>query len=199
MTNYPSVDRLADLQLMIAELAKVQRRVTHADRKEFENDVEHSYGLAMTCWFLQPKIAPELELLEVLKFALAHDIVEIHAGDAYFLEKEAFEMKDEKERAAIKQLRKDWPDFVEPINYAEKYMDKDSPESRFVKAVDKLLPVLMLGIGEGFEVHYKRNGLTLDALKDNKKTIHISKEVSPYYDAIFAWLERTELQRQAMA
>lgn len=57
MTNYPSMDRLADLQKIIADFAKVTRAMNLADNDIAENDVEHSYGLAMTSWFLHGKIA----------------------------------------------------------------------------------------------------------------------------------------------
>lgn len=193
--DYPSIDRLAELQQLVADFAKVKRKITLSDNEGFENDVEHSYGLAMTCWFLHPKIAPDLDLSKILKYALSHDLVEIHAGDTYFLDKKAVELKPTRERDAITQLRKDWPDFAEPIDFAEKYMDKYEEEAVFVKAVDKLLPVMMIGLAEGMETHRKRNGLTKENLREDKKSIHVSERISPYYDMLFEWLDRIEDQR----
>ncbi len=198
MKDYPSLDRVAELQALIADLAKVKRKVTLADNPEFEDDVQHSYGLAMTCWYLAPKIVPNLDLFEILKIALSHDIVEVHAGDAYYLDPEySREKKELLERDAIKQLRSDWPDFSDPIDHAEAYMNKASEEALFVKAVDKILPVIMLGLGEGMQVHLDRNGLTMPSLRENKLDIHTSKHISPYYELLFEWLEKTEARRAA--
>ena len=86
--DYPSLNRLAELQQLIADFAKVKRVPHLADNGQPENDMEHSYGLALTCWYLQPKIAPELSLSEILQYALAHDIVELHAGDTFIFDDE---------------------------------------------------------------------------------------------------------------
>lgn len=197
MTDHPSIDRIAALQQLIADLAKVERRVKLADNHTFENDVEHSYGLALTCWYLQPKIAPHLNLERIFKYALSHDIVELHAGDTYFLDEAAVATKDANERSAVNSLKNDWSDFADISTYAEQYMDKFDEEAKFVKAVDKMLPVLMIGLGEGMQTHYTRNKLTLELLKVNKKSIHVSDLLSPYYDALFDWLERTENTRNS--
>lgn len=193
--DYPSIDRLAELQQFIADFAKVKRKITLANNPDFENDVEHSYGLAMTAWYLHDKIVPELDITKILKYSLSHDLVEVFAGDTYFLDKNAVAKKESRERIAIQQLRKVWSDFPEPIDFAEDYMDKIDEEAKYVKAVDKLLPVLMIGLGEGMNVHHIRNGLTMENLREDKKSIHVSEHISPYYDLLFEWLERVESHR----
>ncbi len=59
MSNRPTIDRIAELQQLIADFAKVRRVPELADNGYNENDVEHSYGLAMTCWYLHPFLVPE--------------------------------------------------------------------------------------------------------------------------------------------
>src|SRR5690606_19672033 len=103
--------------------------------------------LALTCWYLQPKIAPELDLLKILQHALAHDIVELHAGDTYAFDEAALADKDSRERQALGKIKADWPDFAELATHAEQYMDKVDEEAKFVKAVDKILPVMMIELG----------------------------------------------------
>lgn len=187
--NYPSIKRLAELQLMIADFARVERVPHLADLGRPESDVEHSFGLALTCWYLHPKIAPELDLLEILKYALSHDIVEIHAGDTFAFSDDTslINSKEQRERDAVETLRLDWDDFPELTNYTEGYMDKIREEAKFVKAVDKLLPLLMIDLGEGSN-YWTRYGITIEKLKENKKPILLSSSVAPYYDLIFQWL-----------
>lgn len=186
--SYPSIERLAELQQFIADFAKVKRVPHLADNGVEENDVEHSFGLALTCWYLHPKIAPELDLAEILKFALAHDIVEIHAGDTFIFDEDSWSTKDERERDALRQINQDWPDFPDMTTYAEGYMDKANAEARFVKAVDKLLPVLMVELGEK-SAFWDRHKITLEMERDNKVTIRISEHVSPYYELLITWLD----------
>lgn len=187
--NYPSMDRLAELQQLIADFAKVERVLHLADNGRPENDVEHSFGLALTCWYLQPKIAPELNLLTILQYALAHDIVELHAGDTYVFDEELAATKDKRERAALTQISHDWPDFSELATYAKGYMDKADEEAKFVKAVDKLLPVIMIDIGQK-QVWWHNYNVTLEMEREHKKSIRVSDYVSPYYELLVDWLDK---------
>lgn len=186
--NYPSMDRLAELQQLVADFAKIKRAVPLADANEAENDVEHSYSLAMTCWYLHDKIAPELDLSKILRYALAHDIVEIHAGDTYPWDKAAVATKYEREKAAMRQLEEDWHDFPMIIEFTEGYADKVDEEAKFAYAVDKILPIIMIELADA-PVIWKKKKLTLEMEKENKVTILKSDIVAPYYEKIIAWLD----------
>lgn len=172
---------------MIADFAKVKRVINMADNGQPENDVEHSFGLAITCWFLQPKIAPALDLGKVLKYALSHDIVELHAGDTYVFDTEKMLGKEERERAALDQIHDEWSDFPDLYDFARDYMDKADEEARFVKAVDKMLPVIMIDIGQ--KEWWQENRVTLKMQREQKKTMHVSPFVSPYYEQLLSWLD----------
>ena len=187
--HHPPIDRLADLQQFIADLAKVQRAPHLADNNRQENDVEHSFGLALTCWYLQPKIASELDLLKILQYALAHDAVEVHAGDTFAHDKAAMALKDDRERAAIDTLRSDWSDFPELADFAEGYMDRIDEEAKFVKAVDKILPVIMTELGLKNDSFWARTGIDLAEIRANKVSIRVSDYVRPYYEKLIVWLE----------
>lgn len=198
MTDYPSIDRLAQLQRMIGDFARIERVPHLADLGRPENDVEHSYGLALTCWFLHPKIAPELDMLKIFKYALAHDLVEIHAGDTFAFgpDKAHIDSKEERERDAIQQLRLELDDFTEPVDFAEGYMDKADDEATFVKAVDKMLPLLMIGQVEK-KAYWAKHGINERNLKANKQAIKLTRYTEPYFDLIFEWLETNgELPKQ---
>lgn len=188
MTNYPSVDRLAQLQQLIADFAKIERVPMFADINRHETDVDHSFGLTITCWYLQPKIAPELNIGLILEIALAHDIVELHAGDTYVFDTEGAKDKDTRERQAISQLRDDWHDFPELSDRAEQYMNKSTEEAKFVKAVDKLLPLLIIELGDS-KTFWNQHGITLEMERENKVSLHVSPYMSPYYEMALEWLD----------
>lgn len=188
MNNYPSIDRLAELQQLIADFAKIRRVVPLADAHDGENDVEHSYGLAMTCWFLHDIIAPQLDLSKILRYALAHDIVEVHAGDTYSFDTAAVATKDARERTALRQLEGEWTDFPALTEYAEGYAEKIDEEAKFTYAIDKLLPVIMIELNDPRAIWDKLE-LTLAMERDNKVTILRSDIVAPYYEKLLAWLD----------
>jgi putative hydrolase of HD superfamily len=186
--KYPSMARIAELQQFIADFAKVERVPQLADTGRPENDVEHSFGLALTCWFLAPKIAPELSLEKIFAYALAHDTVEIHAGDTFiFGPAEAIASKSDREDAALEQLQHDWPDFPEMVESARGYKNKIDEEAKFVKAVDKILPVLMVNLGEK-AAFWQRHKITLDMEIENKHSIEVSAIVAPYYQKLIDWM-----------
>jgi len=187
MTNYPSMDRIADLQQLIADFAKVTRAVNLANNGQLENDVEHSYGLAITSWYLHDKIAPELDIAKILKYALSHDIVELHAGDTYVFDTAAVATKEQREYDASEQLKLEWPDFPELTDYADGYAKKLDPEARFVYAIDKLLPIIMIELDDAKKV-WRDKEITLAMERSNKVTIHQSEIMSPYYDLLLTWL-----------
>lgn len=187
--THPTVERLAELQQFVADFSQVTRVPMLANTGRLENDVDHSYGLALTCWYLAPKIAPELNLEKIFKYALSHDIVEIHAGDTFvFAETAVLASKSAKEDAAIRQLYKDWPDFTDMIDSAKGYKDKTDEEAKFVKAVDKILPLIVIELGESSDF-WNRHKITLEMEQKNKVTIRVSDHVAPYYERVISWLE----------
>lgn len=183
------MDRLAELQQLIVDFAKIERVPQFGDIPRKETDVDHSFGLALTCWYLQPKIAPTLDVGKILQYALAHDIVEIHAGDTYTFDEEALKTKDAREQAALKQLQHDWPDFSELTDSAESYMKKSDEEATFVKAVDKMLPIFMFELTPNPKQAWRERGIGLDMERESKVSMHVSRIISPYYEQLIDWLD----------
>lgn len=188
MADYPSINRIANLQQFIADLAKIERLIPLADTGRPENDLEHSYGLALTCWFLAPKIAPELDLSKIFSYALAHDTVEIHAGDTYVFATDAeLDSKSAREDASLVTMSNDWPDFPELIDYATGYKNKRDEEAKFVYAIDKILPILMIDLGERGN-YWQRNEITYEMLRNQKQTILKSTIIAPYYQKLLDYI-----------
>lgn len=185
--SVPPVERIAALQQLIADFGAVERMPRLPGSGRRENDNDHSFGLALTCWYLQPKVAPGLDLLEIFKYALAHDLVELYAGDSFAFDKKARAGKEGREKAAIDRLKNEWFDFSEMPQFAKQYMERASEEARFVKAVDKLLPPLMIELSKAKE--WERLEITLADERENKTNIHVSAYMSPYYELLLQWLD----------
>lgn len=169
----PSIDRIADLQQLIADFACVYRMPNLADKDRKESDVEHSFGLALTCMYLAPHVAPDLDMARVLKYCLVHDLVELHAGDTFAFDQEENTTKEDREQLALEQLKNDWADFPELIEYAVGYKNKVDEEACFVYFVDKMLPSIMVNLGEKDEF-WKEHKITREmheAEKNKKMTL----------------------------
>lgn len=189
MSDRPTIQRIAELQQFIVTFGKVLRVPHLGDTGRPENDIEHSYGLALTCWYLAPRIAPELDLSKILQYALAHDLVEIHAGDTFsFGDQAQLDSKSDREDAALAALAQDWPDFPQMVVAAKAYKDKVDDEAKFVFAVDKILPVLMVNLGEKSEF-WNRHKITVEMQKAEKEPrMKVSEHIGPYYDELVEWM-----------
>ena len=185
-TNKPDIARLLELQRLLQQFNSVDR-VTHRQhngRMRQENDTEHSYNLAMTAWFLAPHF-PHLDSNLVIRYALVHDLVEIHAGDTYvYADAERVSTKAAREAEAAKQLAIDWADFPDLHTLIEGYETKSTAEAKFVYALDKIMPIMQIYIHNGYT--WKKEGITLGQLHAVKaKQVALSPEVAPYYNQLY--------------
>lgn len=185
MTKKPDLNRIIELQKLLLAFSQIERVVDrrHKDGYIRESDTEHSYNLAMTAWFLAPYF-PHLDKEQLIMLALVHDLVEVHAGDTYaYSDAETLAGKAAREADALHQLQQEWPDFPELTATIHDYEKKISEEAKFVYALDKIMPMIVIYMGEGHT--WKKEGVTLDMQhKAKKNKIAISKDIKPYYDAL---------------
>ncbi len=144
-------------------------RVAHApDLKRYENDVEHSYFLAMTAWYLVDSLKLDLDRSLVLQYALAHDLVEVYAGDTYAFDSEGQKTKHEREEKSRLQIESEFPEFTQLHERIAAYEQQSSPESVFVRTLDKLLPVITNYLQEGYT--WREMSVTFEMFLENKRT-----------------------------
>jgi 5'-deoxynucleotidase YfbR-like HD superfamily hydrolase len=113
----------------------------------FERTGEHSYQLAMVCWFLNSRFNLGLDPLRLHTYALVHDKPETYDGDtpAFVLYNGApitpcRIKKAAKESVARARIRREWFElFPEMVESLEAYERQEDEESQFVYAVDKLI------------------------------------------------------------
>lgn len=182
------MDRLAELQQLIADLANIQRVPLLPKTDRPESDVEHSFGLALTCWYLVPHIAPHLDISKVLRYALSHDIVELHSGDTFVFDAEKVKTKPAREAAALDTLRVEWEDFPELTEYIAGYAGKREPEARFVYAIDKMLPPILTKL-QADQSFFKVHKITKEMHETEKSTkMNVSDEARPYIEILNEWM-----------
>lgn len=145
--------RLLELEKLLVEVINVERFIAIArdkNKEVKENDAEHSYVLAMLVWYLS-QFYPHLDRDKMIRYALAHDVVEVYAGDVMAIERtdKMQADKDVAEAEARERLKKEWPDFEELHESLRSYESLDSDEARFVSSLDKLTPIMHNFITKG--------------------------------------------------
>ena len=143
-------------------------RVAHApDLVRHENDTEHSYFLAMMAWYLIDSLHLPLDRAKTLEYALIHDLVEAYAGDTYAFDADAQASKHVREKEAAERIAREFPEVPHLHATIAQYERQEDEESVFVKALDKLLPVLTNYLQDGRT--WKAMGVTFEQFLANKR------------------------------
>lgn len=186
----PDLTRLLEFQRLLIAVSNVNRvPLRHDTNLNYvqENDSEHSYSLAMMAWYLSSYF-PELDQNEIIRLALAHDILEVHAGDTYIYGAlEEIASKQNREANALAQLEIDWPDFPAMTESMHRYNSRQSAEAKFVYALDKIMPILLIYVSDGQS--WSEKNVTASQLDANKRTkVSLSPEIMPYYEKLYQLL-----------
>lgn len=162
-TYSPAAHEIASLALQVSQLtqdfAEVQR-VPRYQNGERENDVEHSYMLALTAREVARTLGLNLNMEKVMGFALVHDLIEIETGDVptFNLSAEELALKEQREQAAREKILHRLPPWI-AADFTQ-YEKQDTPEAVLVRMIDKLLPVAVDVTGQGARVMREDYGIT---------------------------------------
>lgn len=139
------VEHIQQLLTLTDRFEKIERLVYRTGEDRRENDVEHTYSLAMAAWFfaleLNKKQQRNLDIQKMLLYVLVHDLVEAYAGDTDSLSHSGLEGKHEREAEGLSLLKKDTEFFPEIVTLIEEYEQQENEEAIFIKSFDKLMPV----------------------------------------------------------
>lgn len=189
-----NLEKLLAFSRTLSSFARINRVVSMPGTDRMENDMEHSYHLALMAWYLVNSQKLDLDLSLVLKYALAHDLVEIHAGDTYVWDKdeERHASKQEREAAAAQRLREEFLEFPDLHAAIDEYEKRENRESRFVYALDKMVPMILIR-EEGGSL-WKKVGVTSEMQRARKAPmVALSPEVEPYFNELVERIRKEKL------
>lgn len=166
---------------LVHKFQQTKRAIYAAGEDRKENDAEHSYQVALTAWYLNDSYGLNLDTEKILKYAIAHDFLELYTGDFYFdIGDKDKAQKLSAEEMALENLRKEVAEFPELIQIIQDYDNKVDQESKFVNAVEKFIPVMNI---------YLDNGRTWQEEKMTYERIITNKDprigISPVPDALW--------------
>lgn len=178
---------------VVNQLQGVERVVRIPGKEQRENDIEHSYHLAMLAWYISESNNLPLNKNLLLTYSLVHDFVEVYAGDTYIYSKnqEDHDSKKEREENARLRLEKEFPEFKGFHEAILTYERQEDLESRFVYVLDKLHPVFQIYLDGGRD--WRKHKVTLAMLIEKKadKAL-LSPYLLPYWEELLTILKRNQ-------
>lgn len=179
------------------EFKAVRRKVLLAKEGREENDAEHSFQLALLAWYIISSKKLELDANICMRYALVHDLPETYAGDTpsevHKKYSEARSKKHEREERAMQKLMYEFPEFPDMHDLIRAYELKEDEESKFVYALDKILPLMNIYLDKGHS--WKIHGITMeDIINDKAKKVEASPEIKKYYDLIMELLKSNQAE-----
>ena len=133
-----------DFILELEKLKGVLRKTKPVGQERFENSAEHSWQTTLTALILLDEADADIDVLKVLKMLLIHDVVEIDAGDVFVYDTSARAEIAEQEAAAAERIFGMLPHPMgdELLALWHEFEGRQTPESKFAKAVDRVNPVI---------------------------------------------------------
>jgi 5'-deoxynucleotidase YfbR-like HD superfamily hydrolase len=139
------------------DFGRVDRITYHQDGRTPESDTDHTVMLGLIACAVADQHFPHLNIGLIAQYALVHDLVEVYAGDTPTLRMPSADAKAEKlrrEHDAYRHIQQEFGKTVPwlPIRIGG-YEARATPEARFVKALDKLLPKITHILNSAVTIH----------------------------------------------
>lgn len=170
MTNN-HLNKQVEFLVEIDKLKTVYRRAyLIADPYRRENSAEHCWHTAMMALILEEYAQSRVDIARLIKMMLIHDIVEIDAGDTNIYDTQAALDKADREKRGAERIFGSLPQDQrrELIMLWEEYEDENTPEAKFARALDRLIPLIHNYYTQG--KRWKEDGITYEqVLKVNQK------------------------------
>lgn len=170
----------------IEDLKKIERCNYYPDLDRAENDAEHSWHLAMFLILFEPDLPKSLDKLRMLKMALIHDLVEIHAGDTFVYDEKRRKSQEARENLALGKLLSGLPEDLRS-EFEELFLELrqgHTKEAEIVNAFDRIQAIHQ-NLYSGW-LTYRRHKISLSAiLREHKAAIHSGEPMTSIYEIIF--------------
>ena len=156
----------------VDKLKQIQRRTTLLDGARQENSAEHSWHIALIVLILSEYADQDnLDLLQVIKLLLVHDLVEIDADDTYCYDEIGGQDQKIRETKAADRIFNILPPDQAALlrSLWDEYEDRQTPESRFANAIDRLQPLLHNYFTRGHT--WKKHGIRKKQVLERMKPV----------------------------
>lgn len=159
----------------------VTRRTYLTDGERLENDAEHAWHLALMAVLLSEYSNEDVDLLKVVSMVLAHDLVEVYAGDTFAYDEEGKKTQHQRELAAADRLFSQLPDdlCLKFRSLWDEFEAWETAEAMFAHSLDNVQPLMLQHASHGRA--WKEGGRKLSEVLDrNRRTALGSTELWEY-------------------
>ncbi|OBU05247.1 HD domain-containing protein [Morganella psychrotolerans] len=162
--------QLITFVMELDKLKSIYRKTRLLNNERQENSAEHSWHFAMMAMAFAPYVQ-DADMLQILKMALLHDVVEIDAGDVLVFDLAARKAIAEQEVAAAHRIfgLLPQPQADEFLALWNEYDAAETRESRIANMLDRVMPVLMNLHNKGQS--WVENNISLAQVIDRTKFI----------------------------
>lgn len=149
-------ERLARQLAFLTEVDRMKsvlRQSPLMDKSRRENDAEHSWHIALMALTLREYAAADnVDIGRVMKMALLHDLVEIHAGDTFAYDTTGYEDKLEREQASADRVFGLLPPDLgtEYRSLWEEFDRMETPDALYASAIDRFQPFFLNAKTDGY-------------------------------------------------
>ena len=172
----------------VDKLKEVFRQTIVTQSRRPENSAEHSWHFALMIIVLAEHSNHQpLDVLRILKMVLIHDLVEIDAGDTFAYDTAGMATQHERETRAAERIFPLLPSdqAAEYRALWDEFEAKETPESRYAYALDRLQPIMLNTHTEG--AAWNKHGVTADRVYARNAAIaHGSAPLWEYAQSIIA-------------
>lgn len=143
--NTERLEKQIGFLIEVDKLKQVLRQSFLTDGQRRENDAEHSWHLAMMVVLLSEYAKETVDVLQVVKMVLVHDLVEIDAGDTFAYDASGNETKEEREQQAADRIFNLLPDdwAGEVFELWNEFEARSTAEAKYAAALDRFQPILL--------------------------------------------------------
>ena len=189
MNNSLDTDKLLEFVSFTHEFQRIKRNIFATGEDRNENDAEHSFQLALFAWYCIETQHFNLDSKKVICYALVHDLVEVYAGDTAFhsTDKSLKDSKAQRESDAFEKINAQFLVFPKLSGMIKAYESKLDNESKFVYALDKIIPVINIYLDKGRS--WKRDKISYEMVRSKDPKIAISPEAELIWRNLIPILE----------
>ena len=143
--QFSRLEKQLQFILEVDKLKEIYRQSLLTNGNRRENDAEHSWHLALMAIILSEHANEEVDILQVIKMVIIHDLVEIDAGDTFAYDEKGNLDKHERELKAADRIFNILP--IDQAKYIYELWDefekRETKEAKFAAMLDRFEPILL--------------------------------------------------------
>lgn len=186
------LNNLLEFLKFTQQFNSIKRSIYAIGEDRMENDVEHSYQLAMAVWYVIENENLKLNSNLAIKYSLIHDLEEAIMGDIHIFDTKGRKEKEEKEKVAREKLVNLFPNWKEYKELSKSYKELKDEEGKLVNGMDKILPVINIYLDSGRT--WQKEGRKLSEIIDNKRSTTV---VHPLTKNLWKEMEKLLLSKES--